>query len=251
MNKRDELSLMDLFSLIKKHIWQILISGVVCALVSGLVAAFFVQPKFSSSMKLIIINQNQSVATYSDFQMSAQLVGDCVEIIKSRDLMEEIIDSLSIEDLSPNQLASNIEVDSPTGTRVLLIQVSDSEKIRAKRIADALYDIGADYIRDALAVDYINLIEKPVVPTSPSSPNVERTAILGGLVGFILMVAFIVIKKLLNTKLSSAEEIEAELGITILACIPKAVPQSKRKGHRKAMGYGEANLDTAGGENNG
>ena len=201
-------------------------------------------------MKLVILNKNQTVLTYSDVQISTQLVGDCIEILKSRDLMEGIKDSLNIDDISANDLASNIEIDSPVGTRVLVIKVTDTNAIRAKRIADAIYELGGEYIKNSLDVYSVNIIEQPVVATSPSSPNVQRNTILGGIAGAILMIALAVIKRLTNNKLTTVEEIESELGVTVLASIPKSGIQAKKRIHRSVIAPNEEAQNQSGGIRN-
>ena len=238
MNRSDELSLMDVVVLIKKNLFKILASAVICAIVTGLFTAFFVEPEYTASMKMVVINKSQEeTMTISDVQMSTLLIGDCIEIIKSRDLMESIKDSLAIKDLSANQLAENIDIESPTGTRTLDIRVSDADRIRAKRIADEIFNKGGPLIKEKLDVKQIDVIESPIIPSSPSSPNVQRNVILGGLAGAILIIAFVVIAKLTNNKLTTVEEIESELGVTVLASIPKSGVQGRKRAHRSVLNH--------------
>lgn len=234
MKRSDELSLMDVFLLIKKNVFKILVVTVVFAIVTGLFTSFFVEVEYTSSMKLVVINKShEETMTISDVQMSTLLIGDCIELIKSRDLMESIKDSLGIKDISANQLAENIEIDSPTGTRTLDIRVTDNDRIRSKRIADEIYNKGGPLIREKLDVKRVDVIESPVIPTSPSAPNVQRNIILGGFFGMILIIAILIIGKLTNNKLSSSDEIEDELGLTVLASIPKSGVQGRKRAHRQ------------------
>ena len=205
-------------------------------MLAGLYTYFLVDDKYTASMKLVVNNKSSDIITLSEVQVSSRIVGDCMEFVKSRDLMEDIIESLGIYDMSPSQLMDSISISSPDETRILNISVTDTNPVRAKLIADEIFIQGGRLMEQKLDVKSVEIFETPVVPSSPSSPNMKVNVIIGILVGMIIVFLILFVRKMTNTKIFSSSEIEHELGLTVLTSIPRiedTLTQTKKKARKK------------------
>lgn len=233
MNRSEELGFMDIFLIIRANIYKLIIAGIIGGLLMGVFTYFFVDDKYTASMRMVVNNKSNDIITLSEVQVSSRIVGDCMEMIKSRDLMEDIIEALGIYDMSATQLINSISVSSPDETRILNVSVTDTNPVRAKLIADEIFIQGSRLMEQKLDVNSVEIFETPIVPESPSSPNLKSNILVGGLAGVLIVFAILFVLKITNTKLYSSAEVEHELGLSVLASIPKADDASSQSKKNK------------------
>lgn len=224
-----EIDLLDLLQLLKKNWWKILICGITTALIALLLTLTMIKPKYQSTAKMVILNKSDEVKiTYSDIQISNQLVKDSMEIIYSREIMEAVINELDLP-LSPGGLKGMISISSPVNTRIVALTITDTDPERATKIAEVLYKYAKNTIMKSLDADAVNLFEAPVIQPSPVSPNIRNNGIIGAFLGMTLCVFILIAAFMLNTKITTPEDIEAKLKLPLLAVIPYNETKDKSK----------------------
>lgn len=239
----NELNLVELLQLLKKNWWKILLCGIASLSLTFIITETMIRPKYQSTAKLVILNKaNDVTITYSDIQISNQLVKDSMEIVTNREIMESVINELELP-FSAGGLKSMISVSSPAGTRIVRLTVTDINPDRAADIADALFRYSSREIVTSLDANAVNLFEAPIASYSPVSPNLRNNCILGTFLGVALCVAVLIAAFMFDTKISTPEDIETKLKRTLLAAIPynesndiSKKPKAsayKRKGVRK------------------
>lgn len=216
----NELSLLELLQLLKKNWWQTLLSGVIVSIIAFIVTETMITPKYQSTVKMVILNKTDDVnITYSDIQISNQLVKDSMEIVKNRQIMENVVNDLHLP-MTPSALNGMVSVSSPTGTRIVELTVTDTNPERARDIAESLYRYSKEAIISSLDANAVNMFESPMVNLSPVSPNLRNNCIIGAFFGMALYVAVLVISFMANTKIVTPEDVEEKLKVTLLATIP-------------------------------
>ncbi|MGT2887226.1 Wzz/FepE/Etk N-terminal domain-containing protein [Streptococcus didelphis] len=213
----------DVLSLLKK-LWVkkflIIFMALFLGALSFLISIFLIQPSYTSSTRIYVINQQQSSPiTATDLQAGGYLVNDYKEIITSRDVMKDVIakDALKI---TPDQLSKMIEVSIPTDTRVIAISVTTHDPQEAKELANSVREVAVKKIKAVTKVQDVTPLEKAQLPSKPSSPNIQRNVLLGILLGAFLTIIFIVVKEVLDDRVKRPEDIEEVLGMTLLGVVP-------------------------------
>lgn len=214
----------------KAHL--IILAGILTGLLAFLGTKLLITPMYTSTTKFYVLSKTGDTGsvTYTDLQTGSQLTKDYAELVKSRPVLEEVISVLNL-DMGTEELAGKISVTTPTDTRVMAIQVEDSQPKVARDIADAVREAVSIQIKNIMDVDSVKTVEKANLPKGVSSPNVMRNTVLGVILGMFLVAAIIVVIYLLDDSLKTPEDIERYLGLNVLASIP--VYNGKNTGNKK------------------
>ena len=74
--------------------------------------------------------------------------------------------------------------------------------------------------RDIKAVLTVNVVDEASAPTKPSGPNRPMYVAVAFLAGLFLAIAIVVLKDMLNTRVSNSDEVEKLLGIPVIGQFP-------------------------------
>ena len=66
-----------------------------------------------------------------------------------------------------------------------------------------------------------NIAERAIVPSAKSSPSMSRNTVMGGLVGAILVAAVLTVLFLMDDTMTTAEDVQKQLGFMPLTVIPE------------------------------
>ena len=88
-----------------------------------------------------------------------------------------------------------------------------------------------EQISEVMNTDKPNTVEKAIVPKLPSSPNVRKNTIMGGLLGAVAAAAVIILLHLMDDTIKNEEDVRKYLQLNTLASIPleKKRKESRRK----------------------
>lgn len=214
-----EIDLLELFYALRHRWWAILLALVIGAGAAGVYTKKLIAPHYQSTSMVYVLSKETTLASLADLQIGSQLTKDYSVIIKSRPVLQEVIDKQNL-DLTTDELGAMITIDNPKDTRILSITVEDIEPMRAKAIVDEVTKSASNYIGDIMEMVPPKVIEDGVVAVKPSSPSVKKNAAVGGLGLAVLVCGLICLKTVLDDTIKSEEDIEKYLGLSVLAVIP-------------------------------
>ncbi|MGB8452069.1 MAG: Wzz/FepE/Etk N-terminal domain-containing protein [Anaerocolumna sp.] len=231
-NREDiEIDVKELFFVIIGRIWIIIAAGIVCALFAGIFTKTMLKPIYESTMKIYVVNKQdpEKATTYSDLQTGTQLTKDYQILIESRIVTEQVIDKLNL-DVTHEKLLSCITVNNPIDTRIIEVTVKYTDPDMAKKIADAIGEVSAESIVSIMEMEKINIVEQGNLPTGPSSPDLLKNVLVGGLAGVFLSAFIILFTYIMDDSIKKSEDIEKYLGLTTLGTIPleESIVESRR-----------------------
>ena len=147
------------------------------------------------------------------------------EVATSPRVLDQVVDQLDLNTTAV-QLADSIEATVPVDTVIIEIAATDPDPRQAARIANA---VGTELAKaageltpsreDGSEAVRANTIAAAEVPTSPSSPNIPRNLGVGLILGVLLGTGIAVLRKLLDTKVRSEEDVRALTEIPILGVV--------------------------------
>ena len=233
MGNRDdiiEINLGELFAVLLGRAFLIISAGVFFGLAGLFISKFLIHPVYDSTTKIYILNkeENQTV-TYSDVQISTQLTQDYAELIKSRYVLEEVIQRLNLVDIDYEDLSKVLKVDTPSDTRIVAITARDDDPLMAMQIANCIREVASEHITNVMDIDAINVAETANVPTQKAGPSVMRWTIIAGFLGAVLVAFFAILEYLLDDTIKSNDDVERYLGLSTLALVPLTTEETDKK----------------------
>ncbi len=216
----------DIITILLKRLWLI----VTMALIGGIIAFSYSQyvlpKKYTAKVALYVYNEkdgqpNQALNT-SDFALSAKLVNTYMVILKSDtvlDLVSTKISRLGVN-YTANELRGMISSEVLEETEVFEVAVSCTNAEHSKVIADAIEQVAPAEIIRVVRAGAVETVDKAVLPTKPSSPNVSQNTIIGIVIGLVLACGMAFVFELMNTSVKSKEELAEQYKLPVLTVIP-------------------------------
>lgn len=214
----------DVLALLQK-LWTkkvfILFTAFYVAAFSFLVTYFFIQPTYTSTTRIYVVNQatdNKNLSAEA-LQAGTFLTKDYKEIITSNDVLSEVIKDEKLN-MTEAELAKMISVDIPTDTRLILISVNAKTGQDAQTLANKVREVASEKIKKVTKVEDVTTLEEAKLPESPSSPNIKLNVLLGAVLGGFLAVIGVLVREILDDRVRRPEDVEDVLGMTLLGIIP-------------------------------
>lgn len=222
-NEELEIDLLQLFYYLKKRILIIIAACLVFAIAGFVGTKVFITPTYTTNTRMYVLNRsNENNVVTSDFQIATYLMNDYKALITGQNVTQEVIDRLNL-DMTPAQLSAKIKVTSPENTRVLQINITDTNPKMAADIANTVRDVASAQIKDIMDVDAVKTVYEAEVPVSPSGPDTMRNTAIAGILGLVLAVGVFTVIFILDDTIRNEEDVTRYLGISTLGVIPNSL----------------------------
>ena len=207
-------NLRDILGYIFKNILIVILTALMCSMIGYIFTQKFVKHKYVSNTKLIIFTaeaNNESQPSWDDLQLSFTLLTDCSLIVKSRDVLEDVIQELDLS-ISYSELLEKIDVSFMSNSRIIEISVTDEDPLQAMIIVKKLREVSMRYITDNLEVSGSKIIQKENIPHNPMPSYTRYYVMFGAIIGILvssLVLAGIYIFQLENEFLKKQQNANA------------------------------------------
>ena len=219
----EELNLKDLFEYYVGKIWYIILIIIISGSLSVIYTTFFKKPMYRSYTTLVLAGTGTDSSTdgitQSEVTLNQKLVSTYREIMKSRNVINQVIHNLNLNN-TYEYIANNITVTTEKDTELIKISVSNPDAITAKNIADEIASVFSKEIVKIYNIRNVALIDAGEVAQKPYNINLVKETIIAVLVGFVIGCALIFVLYYFDTTVKSAEEIENKLHLPILGSVP-------------------------------
>ncbi len=237
-----EIDIRGLFGAILNRLTVIILVGILVGGIAFAYTEYFIDPQYVSTTKVYILSKqdpDEKTLTTSDLAFATYLANDYQVLLTSRPVLEEVIEELNL-DQTTSSLASMINVELEEDTRVMDISVTSTDPKLAKKIADKVRDVANEKTKTVMdGIEAVNPVDEANLPTSPSSPNVEKNTMLGFILGFGISTLVVIIMFILDDTIKTPDDIEKRLGVSVLASIP--LKSASSSGYAYSSGYGSSN----------
>lgn len=233
----EELDLKELLMLFWNKKVKILLIVAIFMLIGVIYTIGFVTPVYTSSTTLLLGKSENSTGktdtiTTTDITLNSKLVSTYSVLIKSKSVLRPVISNLSI-DLSEAELEKSITVSQEKDTEIIRIAVTNANATTAAKLANEIAKVFTQKVTDMYKINNVQVVDEAEISTSPSNINHTKDVVIFAFIGVVVAVMYVLIGNMLDTTIKSAEEVEKEFKVPVLASIPLYNFEPVKKGGKR------------------
>ena len=228
--EEEQIDLLEIIHVMLRKWWLIVLCFLIGAGAMGTYTKFLVTPQYSASSTMYILSSTTTLSGGGmSLALSEKLAVDFLILAKSRPVLEKVADRVG-DEVTVGMLDSSVTVENPEDSHLLKITVTNADPELAKKIANTMASVVAERISEVMDTDKPNVLESAVKPITPTSPNLMKNVLMGGLIGAILVIGAIILLYMLDDTVKDEEDVKKYLGVNTLATFPE-----RRKKKRKSV----------------
>lgn len=218
----ETIDLREYVAIIKKKAWIIAAITAVTTFVSGFLSFFVLSPVYEAKTTLIVNTdqKNDDTITGDEFSVTQRLAVTYGEIIKSRTVLEPVIEKLGL-DISYEDLSKMVTVSPVKDTQIINISVQDTNPLKAKDIANSIPEVFTKEVKRITKANSVEVIDKAVEPLSPIKPNKLMNVLIAFVLGIMIGLFVVFLIEYMDNKMKTPQDVEKHLDLPILGVIPK------------------------------
>ncbi|MEH7516018.1 YveK family protein [Priestia megaterium] len=227
----ETISLRELFAVLRKRLWLIVLITIVAATVSAVISFFVLTPVYQSKTQ-ILVNQAKSdeqLYNMQAVQTNIQLINTYNDIITSPVILDKVIKKLKL-DGSGQSLSGKIQVINAKDSQVAQIVVQDTSAKRATDIANTTASVFQKEVPKIMNVDNVKVLSKATVgeSSSPVKPQPFLNVAIAIVVGLMVGIGLSFLLEYLDNTLKTEQDIENLLELPVMGVITtiKDVPKA-------------------------
>ena len=219
IQREDTIDLVELFWVLVNRWKIILLTMLITAMLAGVYYLVGVKPSYQADASIFITN-NESVITVSDLQLSSELTEDYAKIIKSRNVLKQVIKELDLN-LDYRELSKLVSVTNPDNSHIITITVTCGDVELCRDIANSLMNIGLDRIYQVVGSSEPTVIDySEAEAVDEITPALTKYLASGLLLGLIAACGLICVRYMTDTTLKTEDDLKRYLDIPVLSVVP-------------------------------
>ena len=235
----EELDLKQLFNIFWSKKVQIILIVLIFIVLGVIYTIGFTTPMYSSSTTLLLAGSESSgeettnSITTTDITLNSKLVSTYSVLVRSKDVLSQVISNLGM-DISWESLRNNVKVSSVEDTEVIEISVTTNNAENSANIANEIAKVFTEKVAEIYNINNVHVVDEAEPENTPSNINHEKDVIIFAFIGLVVAVIYVLVANMLDTTVKTAEDIEKEFKLPVLASIPvyeNAI--QKRKGGKR------------------
>lgn len=220
----EELDLKELFQIFWNKKLQIILIVAIFMVIGVIYSIGFVTPMYTSYTTLLLVkgeeeNAKSDSITTTDLTLNSKLVSTYRELIKSKDVLRQVISNLNI-DVNEEDIRNHITVTSVEETELIEITVQNEDPTYAAKIANEIAKVFTEKVAELYKINNVHVIDEAEVENTPSNINHVKDVVIFAFIGLVIAIAYVLIANMLDTTIKTAEDVEKLFKVPVLANIP-------------------------------
>ena len=204
--------------------WWLLLSG---AIIVGAMflfyTTFFVTPIYRASVT-VYVNSSKGIEeinniTNASLVTAQRLVNTYIKIIESDSVLTKVAEASRLN-ITADGIRGAMSAEQVDNTELFKVHISHADPKLAAQIANAVAEVAPREIENVVEGSSTKIIDYAKVPKVPSSPNVRQSCMLGGVVGLVLVLAYLTARFLLDVRIKDEDELASLFDAPVLGQIP-------------------------------
>ena len=226
-----EISLLDLWNLFRKYFVRIAGMTIIGAALAVAFMLLFVDRKYESEAQLLV-NQSSNQETalqYNEIQSNVFLINTYTDIIQGDAVLTAVNESLG-NHFTIGELRNAISVEQSQNSQAFYISATMESPTDAQNVVNSVITEFENTLLEFYGDDVsgIYVMSSASYNPNPVSPSLIMYALIGGMLGFIIMVGIALIQELMDNRVKSAEDL-TNMGMIRLGEINELTPAQVKK----------------------
>lgn len=170
-------------------------------------------------------------ASTSGLSASQLLVNEYIVILKHDVVTAKVAAQLREQGdgfaVTNGAISGAVAMSSVNETATLRITATTTNPELSKAICDAYIAVAPEMIKEIMEMGTIRPIDEESKLGVKVGPNVLKNAIWGGVIGFVIACAIVLVIYMLDNTVTSEREIKRRLNVTVLGEVPSLQPEMK------------------------
>ena len=209
-----ELTLEDIFTILRKR-WLLIVSSVVIGMIgAGLYTYYTYIPMFSTSTTVLVNRQDvaSGMSSSSDYYIREDLLSTFQGIINSSKLRTEVEKRLD------NQNLGGISV-SADDSSIIRINVRHNNPELAAEVANTTAIVFQEMIESMMYDMDSSILDEATINIFPQGMNLKIKVIIGAIIGGMMSVGLCFVIEFLDKTFKSPKELELALELPVMGVI--------------------------------
>ena len=220
----ETIELRELLEILLKRKLLIIIMTVLCTVAGGLYSMFLITPMYQSETTMMVngaknMTDIASSLDIGSINLSQKLVVTYGEIVKSRIVLEQTIDSLKL-DMTYEQLLRKTTAQQVGGTEILKIAVQDEDPAQAAVIANKISDVFVKEVMRILKVNNVETIDKAIPIEKPVNVKTALNTAIAMILGLMMGVFTAFVLEYMDNTIKTENDVQKHLDLPVLGLIP-------------------------------
>lgn len=236
----EELDLKEIFNIFWNKKAQILIITFIFMIIGAVYSYVFVQPDYESFTKLVLAktesasatNSTSGSITQSDITLNQKLISTYSELVESNSVLRKVINNLSIEGLTEENLKKAVTVTAVKDADLLQITVRNRNPQYAAMIANEIAKAFIEEVTRIYQISNISVLDQAEIADGPYNINHPKDILLFALAGIVVASLYVLVANMLDTTVKDAESLEKMTGLLVLAQIPEYDFEGRMRGKK-------------------
>ena len=236
----EELDLKEIFNIFWNKKAQILIITFIFMIIGAVYSYVFVQPDYESFTKLVLAktesasatNSTSASITQSDITLNQKLISTYSELVESNSVLRKVINNLSIEGLTEENLKKAVTVTAVKDADLLQITVRNRNPQYAAMIANEIAKAFIEEVTRIYQISNITVLDQAEIADGPYNINHPKDILLFALAGIVVASLYVLVANMLDTTVKDAESLEKMTGLLVLAQIPEYDFEGRMRGKK-------------------
>lgn len=221
MENEMEFDLRDLFKIIKKRIWLIIIITLVLTFASAAASVFLISPTYEAKVGIIIgIQQDGAKITSQEIDMYRNLMQTYKDIAETNKVAQIAAEKLG-NGSGTSDLINRTTVTVKEETMILNIVVRSNSAVGAYKDVQAYADAFVKRADELIPDGNIKVMDDPQIPVSPIKPNLKFNIAIAFIAGLLVSAGIVFLLEYMDTTLVTKEDVEKYLELSIIGIIPE------------------------------
>lgn len=214
-----------------RRLWIIALAMLICGAGAFAYVQWFITPLYSATTKMYVNNVSKDslhgqFISSSELAAAQRLVDTYIEILKTPETLNQVIEEADAS-CSYSELLGMITTGSVNGTEVFFITVENPLPEESERLANTIAEVLPDRIADIVEGSSVKVIQSASLPTSPNSPGMAKTVMLGAFFGLMICCLGIIVLELMDNTIRDEHYLSEAYGLQTIVTIPSLIEQDQ------------------------